>query len=157
MTSYRAVIARRRRSLRGVTPLGRRARTVGVIVVLAALIAGTAWGDDDHFPFGPFRMYSTTNALDDVVNTVKLEGVDTTGATIAVRTQDLGLRPAEVNGQVARFRRDPSLLAHLAASYSRANPDRPRLVELTLKHGLWQLENGEPVSYSEEEVATWRG
>lgn len=136
--------------------MGRHIRTAAVIVVLVALLAGTVWGDDDHFPFGPFRMYSTTNALDDVVNTVKLEGVDTTGATIAIRTQDLGLRPAEVNGQVARFRRDPSLLRHLAASYARANPDAPRLVALTLSYGLWQLEGGEPVSYSEEEVASWR-
>ena len=128
-----------------------------VIVVLGAVLAGTIWGDDDHFPFGPFRMYSTTNSLDDVVNTVKLEAEDETGATIEIRTQDLGLRPAEVNGQVGRVREDPSLLQHLMDSYERANPDRPALVGLTLKYGLWQLENGMPVSYTEEEVATWGG
>ena len=144
------------RSLRGVTASGRRLRGVATLVVIGALFAGAAWGDDDHFPFGPMRMYSTTNALDDVINTVKLEGTDVNGATFEVRTQDLGLRPAEVNGQVARFRRNPSLLRHLAASYARANPDEPRLVGLTLKYGLWQLRGGEPVSYREEDVATWR-
>ena len=138
------------------TATGRRIRGAAVLVVAVALLAGTVWGDDDHFPFGPFRMYSTTNTLDDMVNTVKLEGVDASGATLEIRTQDLGLRPAEVNGQVARFRRDPSLLRHLAASYARANPDEPRLVSLTLKYGLWQLSGGEPVSYSEEDIATWR-
>lgn len=137
------------------TVLGRRIRALATVLVLAALLAGAAWGDDDHFPFGPMRMYSTTNSLDDVVNTVKLEGVEAGGAVVAVRTQDLGLRPAEVNGQVARFRRDPSLLRHLIAAYSRANPDRPRLVELRLIYGLWQLEGGEPVSYREEEIARW--
>ena len=138
------------------TSTGRRIRGAAVLILGFALLAGTVWGDDDHFPLGPFRMYSTTNALDDVVNTVKLEGVDASGATLEIRTQDLGLRPAEVNGQVARFRRDPSLLRFLAASYARANPDEPRLVSLTLKYGLWQLRGGEPVSYSEEDIATWR-
>ena len=32
-----------------------------MIVVLGLLLAGTVWGDDDAFPFGPFRMYSTRN------------------------------------------------------------------------------------------------
>lgn len=134
---------------------GRRVRGAALIVVGIALLAGSVWGDDDHFPFGPFRMYSTTNTLDDVINTVRLEGIDAEGTAISIRTQDLGLRPAEVNGQVALFRRDPSRLGYLMESYTRANPDAPPLVEITLKHGLWQLENGRPIAYSEEVVATW--
>jgi hypothetical protein len=129
---------------------------VALVVVGVALLAGSVWGDDDNFPFGPFRMYSTTNTLDDVINTVRLEGVDAEGTALTIRTQELGLRPAEVNGQVPRFRRDPTQLRYLAESYARANPDAPPLVQLTLKHGLYQLEDGKPVSYSEEVIATWR-
>ena len=135
--------------------LGRRIRGAALIVVAVALLAGSIWGDDDHFPFGPFRMYSTTNTLDDVINTVRLEGVDAAGTTVTIRTQDLGMRPAEVNGQVARFRREPSRLKYLIESYARANPDDPPLVQITLKHGLWQLEDGRPIAYTEEVVATW--
>lgn len=126
------------------------------VLVLAALLAGTAWGDDDHFPFGPFRMYSTTNELDGTVNAVRFRATDAEGEQLEPRSQDFGMRPAEINGQVARFRSDPSLLEKLAVAYERLHPDAAPLVEIELRYGLHQLEDGRPVSYSEESVATWR-
>ena len=126
------------------------------VLVAIALLAGTAWGDDDHFPFGPFRMYSTTNELDGTVNAIRFRATNAAGEQLEPRSQDFGLRPAEINGQVSRFRSDPSLLEHLATAYSRLHPEDPRLVEIELRYGLHQLEDGRPVSYSEESVATWR-
>lgn len=125
-------------------------------LVLAALLAGTAWGDDDHFPFGPFRMYSTTNELDGTVNAIRFRATNAEGDQLEPRSQDFGLRPAEINGQVSRFRADPSLLEHLATAYSRLHPEAAPLVEIELRYGLHQLRDGRPVSYSEESVATWR-
>ena len=122
----------------------------------AALLAGTAWGDDDHFPFGPFRMYSTTNELDGTVNAIRFRATNADGEVLEPRSQQFGMRPAEINGQVGRFRRDPALMAHLAAAYSRLHPEAPPLVEIELRYGLHQLRDGRPVSFSEEEVATWR-
>ena len=137
------------------TRRGRLARSVATAVVALLLLAGTFKGDDDHFPFGPFRMYSTTNELDGTVNAIRFEARNAAGEFLEPRAQDFGLRPAEINGQVARIRRDPSLLAHLATAYERIHPDRAPLEEIQVKYGLHQLSNGRPVSYSEQEVATW--
>ncbi len=134
---------------------GRAARAVATLVVAAATVAGSAWGQDDHFPFGPFRMYSTTNDLNGTVTTIRFQARNEAGELVEPRAQDFGLRPAEVNGQVARLRADPELMGHLASVYERIHPDRPPLVEIELRYGLHQLENGRPVAYSEQEVATW--
>jgi hypothetical protein len=138
-----------------VSKIGRSVRLAATAVVAALLLLGTFKGDDDHFPFGPFRMYSTTNELDGTVNAIKFKARTATGEEIEPRSQDFGLRPAEINGQVGLIRRDPSLLAHLADTYEEVHPDREPLVELELWYGLHQLRNGQPVSYSEEEVASW--
>lgn len=137
------------------TRTGRTARLAGTAIVLGLLLIGTFWGDDDHFPFGPFRMYSTTNELNGTVNAIRFRAVNAEGDAIEPRSQHFGLRPAEINGQVARIRRDPALLANLAETYQRLHPDRPPLVEIQLRYGLHQLSNGRPIAYTEEEVATW--
>jgi len=138
-----------------VTKRARNVRLAATALVIGLLLLGTFKGDDDHFPFGPFRMYSTTNELNGIVNAIRFQARDQAGEMLEPRAQDFGLRPAEINGQVARFRADPELLGHLASVYERIHPDRPPLVEIQLRYGLHQLENGRPVAYSEEEVATW--
>lgn len=137
------------------TKRARNVRLAATALVIGLLLLGTFKGDDDHFPFGPFRMYSTTNELNGTVNAIRFQARDQAGEMLEPRAQDFGLRPAEINGQVARFRADPELLGHLASVYERIHPDRPPLVEIQLRFGLHQLENGRPVAYSEEEVATW--
>ncbi len=137
------------------TATGRNVRLLATLTVGTLLLLGTFKGDDDHFPFGPFRMYSTTNDLDGTVNTIRFEARDAQGEALQPRAQDFGLRPAEINGQVARIRRDPSLLGRLASVYEEIHPARSPLVELQLRYGLHQLSGGRPIAYSEEEVATW--
>ncbi|MEA2434365.1 MAG: hypothetical protein QOG54_1822 [Actinomycetota bacterium] len=135
---------------------GRRIRLMATALVGIALLLGAAFGNDDNFPFGPFRMYSTTNDLDGTVNAVRFYAVDSEGRELTPRSQDFGLRPAEVNGQVARFRADPDLLGRLAEAYVKAHPDAAPLRELTLGYGIWTLEGGRPVAYREEKLVTWR-
>lgn len=137
------------------TRTARNARLGATALVVILLLAGTFKGDDDHFPFGPFRMYSTTNDLNGTVNAIRFRATNEAGEALEPRSQDFGLRPAEINGQVARIRRDPSLLGELAIVYERIHPGSPPLVELELRYGLHQLSNGRPIAYSEEEVATW--
>jgi hypothetical protein len=134
---------------------GRLIRLVATGLVAAALLWGTAFGNDDNFPFGPMRMYSTTNDLDGTVNSVRFYAVDAEGRELTPRSQDFGLRPAEINGQVGRLRADPDLLGRLAESYAKAHPDAAPLRELTLGYGIWTLEDGRPVAYSEEKLVTW--
>jgi hypothetical protein len=125
-------------------------------LVAVVLIAGTAFGDDDNFPFGPFRMYSTKNELNGTINSVRFHAIDENGRAFDPRSQDFGLRPAEINGRVGRFRADVELLGQLADAYRKAHPDAPDIAELTLSYGIWTLENGRPVSFEEESLVTWR-
>lgn len=134
---------------------GRTWRVCASAAVAAALVAGSAWGQDDHFPFGPFRMYSTTTR--DEVTVLRFYAVDAEGIARQLRSQDFGLRPAEIHGQIARFDDRAVLLAHLADAYGRQNPQAPPLQELTLAYGIHRLDDdGRPVSFDEETLATWQ-
>jgi hypothetical protein len=87
--------------------------TVGALVLLAVL-AGTAWGQDDDFPVGPFRMYATAARPTGTVRVAELIGVRPDGERVLLEAHDVGLRRAELEGQLPRFRKDPELLAALA-------------------------------------------
>lgn len=134
---------------------GRRARGVAAAIVIAVLLAGGLWGDDDHFPFGPMRMYSTTNAPSGRVQVIRFEGVTETGQSVDISTGSFGMRPAEIDGQMDRFRADPGLLRHLVTAYESISEGEPRLVELRLLIGVHTLRNRKSVSYSEDVVARW--
>ena len=106
LTDGRAPSARSRRGTTDVVtiPLGRRGRRTRLLataVLFGALVAGSAWGDDVHFPFGPFRMYASTEALDGVTSWYVLVGVGPDGVRHEIPTSEVGLRRAELEGRVA--------------------------------------------------------
>ena len=133
----------------------RALRLAASFVLLAGLLWGTFWGLDDHFPFGPFRMYSTTDEVDGPIRSVALEGTDSDGETFSIPTSRFGLRRAEVDGQVERILQDPDFLEHFVEAYENFNPDAPRLVRLRIFHRIDVLENRQPVDQHEEEIAVW--
>jgi len=134
---------------------GSKARAIATIAVLGALLAGGFFGDDDHFPFGPMRMYSTTNEVDGPVSSIHLEGTTVDGEVVAIKINAIGMRPAELDGQVPRFRADPSLMRSVLETYEKTNPDGYDLVSLRLVRGIHQLEDRKEISYSEELIAEW--
>src|ERR1700753_434164 len=79
-------------------------------VVFGLLLYGTVAGQDDMFPFGPFRMYATADKLNAPITDTRFEIVDTTGTTVALTEVTSGIRRAEIEGQLGRFQTDPSLL-----------------------------------------------
>ena len=137
------------------TTTGRRVRAGISALVLILLLVGTFWGEDDNFPFGPYRMYSTRNEPNGTINAVKLRGINEFGEEFDIPTKTLGLRPAEINGQITRFEDDSLLASHLAESYHRFNPDKPPLVQLEVIHTIYEFEGGKPVSSSELVRGTW--
>jgi hypothetical protein len=137
---------------------GRRLRMLATTVVLVMLLAGTFWGQDDHFPFGPFRMYSIRNKLDGQIRGAVIEVVDAQGraSAVEIRSDQVGLRRAEIEGQLDRFERDPSLLRHLAYSYEELHPGE-HVEVLRLYQEITRLANGRAVGpVTRTLVVEWR-
>lgn len=117
-------------------------------LVIGLLLAGTAWGEDDHFPFGPFKMYARSTRADGRVAAPTLVGVDGAGRVRDVQPRTVGLRPAELEGQIPRLAADPSLLAPLAP---------PDVVELRLVSRGQRLQGGRPAGpVTDRALAVWR-
>lgn len=139
--------------------LGRRAlvsRLVATAIGLALLFAGTLAGTDDDFPFGPFRMFATTDDWDEPISIARAEVTDATGRTVELTPANSGVRRAEIEGQLTRFRIEPRLLTGLADAYRAHNPDRPapRAVAVVLRHH--EISRSGPTGrYTDEVVATW--
>lgn len=129
-------------------------RSTAVVLVFAGLIAGTFWGNDEHFPLGPFRMYSVTNSLDGEIRAIYLEGVAASGERFRMDFGDLGLRRAEVEGQLERDTPEV-VLPLLVDSFDRRNPDVGPLSELLLIEEVHQLRGGRVVSTVENTIGEW--
>ncbi len=136
---------------------GRSIRLAATGGILIALLAGTFFGNDDSFPFGPFRMYSVANKTSGRITATQLEGVIGDGDRIDLQFANFGLRRAEVEGQLQRFLDDPAQLELLVEAYRNKNPGDPELRELYLVQESHQLEGGRPVETVETTLATWTG
>ena len=136
---------------------GRRVRVAITLLLAVLTLAGTAVGQDDDFPFGPFRMYSTRDAPDGTVVSTRVEAVDTAGRTRVVDERSTGLKRAEVEGQAQRFRADPALLGALATAHRRLRPDEPAFVEVRVVERVYELRDSRPTGReSERVVARWQ-
>ncbi len=121
---------------------GRVSRLAATAVVLVLLLAGTVWGTDDSFPFGPFRMYSTRADPDQPVVSTRVVGLTATGEEVRLSGGQVGLRRAEFEGQIARITEHPELLGLLAGSYADRHPGAPDLVEVQVVHRRFELRDG---------------
>jgi hypothetical protein len=135
---------------------GRRVRVAGFALGLGLLVTGTVAGQDDHFPFGPFRMYSTADDPDGRVLSTYLQAVDAEGAVVdRVGEAHIGLRRAEYEGQLSRVVESPEVLAELAEVFATRHPDRPEWVELSVVQTAYELVDGVPQGETAEVLATW--
>lgn len=110
-------------------------------MVGALLLCGSAVGTDDWFPLGPFRMFTNRANPSGRVRVVTLEAVDATGRARTVRPADVGLRHAELEGQLPTFQTEPALLGAVAEAYASIHPERPPLVSLELRERVRRLED----------------
>jgi hypothetical protein len=132
---------------------GRRARLIAGVLVFGLLLLGTVAGDDEHFPFGPFRMYASTEALDGTTAWYVLVGTIGDGARAEITFEEVGLRRAELEGRIDDFVREPALLADVAATYSRG---RAELVGLEVVRRTQPMRGGAPEGDPVDElVVSW--
>ena len=121
---------------------GRLVRLTAVAIVLALLLAGSLWGDDDEFPFGPFRMYSTRNDPNTPVISTRVVGVTAAGEEVRLSGGQVGLRRAEFEGQVSRIKEHPDLLGLLADSFADTHPSAPDLEAVQMVQRRFELVDG---------------
>ncbi len=124
------------------TATGRRVRLIATSIVLALMLAGTVWGNDDEFPFGPFRMYSTRNDPNTPVISTRVVGLTAAGEEVRLSGGEVGLRRAEFEGQVSRIRENPELLGLLADSYEDSHPSAPDLEAVRMVQRRYELVDG---------------
>lgn len=138
-------------------PSSRRVRLGAAALLIGLVLAGSAWGQDDAFPFGPFRMYATKQRLDGATSWYATEGVTVDGALVDIPTAQLGLRRAELEGQMDRLRSDPALIELLVAAYERCQPGVTPLAELRIVRHVQPVRDGVPHGDPiERTVVTWR-
>lgn len=143
-----------------VTRLTRPGLAVRLVVTLVAaglLVAGSLWGEDDHFPFGPFKMYASAVDPDAPTEDTRLEATDDTGAVVVLTPANTGIRRAEIEGQLGAVRSEPALLQVAVDAYHRRNPQAPPLREVRVVVRWHEVRDFEPTgAWEEEVVATWR-
>jgi hypothetical protein len=134
------------------TSRGRAVRVAATALGLGLLLAGTAWGQDDHFPFGPFRMYSTAPDPDADAPDTRVEGVDATGRTVVLTEANSGLRRAEFEGRQQAYADDPALLRQVAVAYAGRNPGAAPLTEVRIVIRWAGIEDARPTGTTRDEV-----
>jgi hypothetical protein len=135
---------------------GRWIRVVLTGVAAVLLVAGTFWGQDDDFPFGPFRMYSTAPGADQPATDTRVEGVDVAGRTVQITEGNAGIRRAEIEGQQAAYVAEPARLRQVADAYAERNPAAPALREVRLVVRSHGVKHSRPTgAWSDQVVADW--
>ena len=138
------------------TVRGRRLRAIATLIAGMLLLAGTLWGTDDDFPFGPFRMYSTAPDPNGDARDTRVEGVDADGRTVAVTEGNSGIRRAEIEGQQAAYVADPARLSGVAAAYESHSPGAPELRTVRIVVRWHGIEHARPTGqWRDEVVAEW--
>jgi hypothetical protein len=139
------------------TARGRAIRITVTLLVVALALAGSIWGTDDDFPLGPQLQFANADPPNEPVVVSRVEAVDANGRRFELGERQSGIRRAEIEDQVERFKADPSLLTSVGEAYARRNPGAPRLVEIDLVARAHELHHGQATGrYTDESLAVWR-
>lgn len=134
-------------------------RAVLTVVLAALFLGGTLVGDDHWWPFGPWRMFSTSTAPSGAVVAMALEvrtAADPGWRPAPILLESVGLNRAEVEGRIPQVVRDPSMLGTLAASHARLRPREPRWTGVRLVRTETVLVDRRPTGEVRRTVvATW--
>ncbi|MQY09759.1 hypothetical protein [Actinomadura macrotermitis] len=138
--------------------LGRLWRSLAAAAVIGALFYTSSYGTDDDFPIGPMSQFAFSVKSDGgEINSHWLEA-DTVAGTHVKLSMDAvgaGMKRAEVEGQMGRFVRDPSLLQGIADAQRRLRPDAPRLTRIYVVSQVKTLEHGRVVAVRTSNRVSW--
>jgi hypothetical protein len=138
------------------TRRGKAVRVAVTAIAAAVLLAGTLWGQDDDFPFGPFRMYATAPDPNADAPDTRVEGVDASGRTVQLTEWNTGLRRAEIEGQQQSYVDHPQRLRQVAIAYAARNPRAAHLKTVRIVIRWVGIEDARPTGTSYDQVvAQW--
>lgn len=124
----------------------------------ALLFYGSAWGQDDNFPFGPMNQYSFRTDPNGEIHALWLDADTAAGTHVRLdiaSSGDVGVARAEIEGQLDRIIADPSRLQELAEAWARLHPDRPGLTRLTVGQDVTLLRHGRPNGHRTDVFTHW--
>jgi hypothetical protein len=135
-------------------------RAVLVVLLAAGFCAGSLVGDDDWWPFSPWRMFSTSQAPSGSVwsTGIEVQTADRPGQwqPAPLTPANTGLNRAEVEGRIPQITADPGRLGNLAASHRRLRPDAPAWTALRVVRRLIVVVDRKPTGEVRTEVlAQW--
>lgn len=125
-------------------PWDRRARLLTTAVLVALTVLGSVRGADDDFPFGPLRMYARTHHPDAPVDDTWPWARDVRGREILLDQATMGIRRAEIEGQLPTFVHQPSRLRLLADAYEARNQGAPRIESVEIRTRRILMHEGRP-------------
>lgn len=136
-----------------------RARRLGAAAVgLGLLLYGSAFGNDDLFPFGPMSQYSFRIDPQGEIRALWVEAdlADGSHRRLDISSAgDVGVARAELEGQLDRIIADPERLAELADAWKRLHPDRPELRRITVGQDVVELTDGRQDQRRSDVFASW--
>ncbi len=135
---------------------GRRLRVAATVAAAGLLLAGSVWGSDDDFPFGPFRMYAGVNDPNGDVVSSYLQAVLPGGKAIRVDERGTGLRRAELEAEVGGFIKNPASLQSLAKAHAELHPDEPPYTAVQVVQLDQHLHHAALAEQTTKIVAEWR-
>jgi hypothetical protein len=140
---------------------GRRAWRVAVLGALTLLfLAGSVVGQDDWWPFGPWRMFATSSAPSGAVIAFAVQVQTATEPVwhdVDLSPASIGLNRAEVEGRSGEIEAHPQMLGTLAVSHQRLRPHDERWLAVRLVRRETVLANRVPTGeVRESEIALWR-
>jgi hypothetical protein len=138
------------------TAKGRAIRVAVTLLVVALALAGSLWGTDDDFPLGPQLQFANADPPNEPVVVLRVEAVDAAGKRFELGERETGIRRAEIEDQVERFKSDPALLRSVGDAYVTRHPGAPRPVEIDLIARSHELHNGSATGhYTDTTLAAW--
>jgi hypothetical protein len=132
-------------------------RVVALAAGVSLALYGALLGTDDLWPFSPMTQFAFSVSRDGEIRSAHVDAVTDEGRVVAVplNAHGVGVARAEIEGQLSRIVRDPSLLQNLAVAQHRLHPDQPQYRRLFLRETVTRLRDGRAVAVREETLATW--
>ncbi|MFG2090733.1 MULTISPECIES: hypothetical protein [unclassified Spirillospora] len=141
--------------------LGRGARlwrSLSGAAVVGALLCTSAYGSNDHFPLGPMTQFAFSVQDDGgTISSFWLEADTADGEHVELSRSAVGtgMKRAEIEGQMSRIVRDPSLLQGIAEGQHRLHPGGPELTRIYVVQEIKTLKHGKVVSTMRQNRVVW--